>query len=109
LVINKKRYEKKTEDIAFMWRNCLSLSAAAPTRKRWHKKRKNKLSGAKLDPMKNTADKATIKTPGMYCTGLCCDEFSGNQRVRFRKCEHWTHVGCAGKLTTLYETCLHKD
>jgi len=58
-VINKKRYEKKTEDIAFMWRNCLSLSVAAPTRNRWHKKRKNEPGEAKLDPMKNTADKIT--------------------------------------------------
>jgi len=41
-------------------------------------KKKNKPSGAKLDPMKNAANKTTIKTPGMYCARCAVMIFHGN-------------------------------
>lgn len=43
------------------------------------KKEKNKPSGAKLDPMKNVANKTTIKTTGIYCAGCAVMIFQGNK------------------------------
>jgi hypothetical protein len=94
-VINTKRYEKKQIKRCRVSGSAI-LGSGSPYKSQLTDEKRNQVQPKKIRRT-TKGDKTTDRTPCMYCSGLFCDDISGELWVRRRKCEQWAHGEGAGK------------